>query len=75
MSRTAGQSKQRSALESLTNIAVGFFLAIAVGQVVFPLFGAPITLDQNFVITTIFTVVSFARSYAVRRFFNWIETT
>ena len=43
---------------------------MALSAVVYPMFGFPVTLAQNLSITTIFTVASIARSYAVRRWFN-----
>lgn len=68
-----GQSRQCSVLEALTNTCAGFGLSVALGQILFPLFGASISLEQNFVITAAFTVLSFVRSYVVRRVFNWID--
>ena len=57
--------------ESLVNVAIGYSVALATQIVVFPLFGLEVRLDQNLVIGAIFTVVSIARSYCVRRAFNW----
>jgi hypothetical protein len=39
---------------------------------VFPLFGIRVSLADNLLIGVVFTVVSLARSYALRRVFNWI---
>ena len=38
--------------------------------IVFPLFGLEATLGQNMAIGLVFTVVSLARSYALRRAFE-----
>lgn len=69
----SGQSRKHSGLEAAANTAVGFVLSVALGQMIFPAFGAAISLKQNFVITAAFTVLSFVRSYLVRRAFNWLD--
>ena len=67
------QSRLQSLLESFANIAIGYLVALAAQLIVFPLMDIPVRLDQNLVIGAIFTVVSLARSYALRRFFNWMH--
>lgn len=65
------QSRIESFLESGTSTAIGFGVALATWQfLVAPLFGYKPTMPENLGITSIFTVVSLARQYAVRRFFN-----
>lgn len=64
------QSKRMSLVESMANIAVGYAVAIFTQVMVFPLFGIVIPLHDNFIIGAIFTVVSLARSYALRRLFD-----
>ena len=64
------QSKKHSLIESLVNVAVGYGIALATQMLVFPLFGIHISLQDNIVIGLLFTVVSIARSYALRRLFN-----
>ena len=59
-----------SLIESITNVAVGYGLAVATQVVVFPLFGLEVTLAQNLLIGTLFTGTSVARSYALRRIFE-----
>lgn len=66
------QSKRMSLVESLTNIAVGYLVALAAQIVIFPLLGVQASLSQNLMIGVLFTAVSLARSYALRRVFNWI---
>lgn len=66
------QSRRMSAVESVVNVAVGYLVALAAQLIVFPLLGIPVTLEQNILIGVIFTVVSLARSYCLRRVFNWI---
>ena len=67
----AGQTKLQSLIESITNILIGYFVAIASQLAVFPLFGINIPLGDNLLIGVWFTVISLIRSYAVRRYFNW----
>ena len=67
----AGQTKLQSLIESITNILIGYFVAIASQLAVFPLFGINIPLSDNLLIGVWFTVISLIRSYAVRRYFNW----
>lgn len=65
------QSKLSSALESLLNQASGFALSVAVWEfAVKPIWGIQTSMGENLTITALFTVVSMARSYAWRRFFN-----
>ena len=67
------QSKLGSAVEAWVNIAAGFGLSLLVWQTVGPSFGYNVTWHDNVQITTIFTGVSFVRSYALRRVFNWFH--
>lgn len=65
------QTKLESALESASSTAFGFFISFIVWQsIANPVFGYDITLMDNFWLTTIFTIVSLARGYVFRRFFN-----
>lgn len=64
------QSRAMSAVESVSNILVGFGLAIIAQVVVFPLFGLHASAAGHFGIAGIFTVISLARSYVLRRLFN-----
>lgn len=64
------QSRAMSLVESLTNVIVGYGLAVATQIVVFPVFGLHTTLEQNLQMGVVFTVVSIARSYVLRRLFE-----
>jgi hypothetical protein len=64
------QSRRLSLLEAATNTAVGYALAVATQFAVFPAFGLRVGLGANLGIGLIFTAVSLARSYALRRLFN-----
>jgi hypothetical protein len=65
-----GQTRRQSMVESVTNIGIGWLLSLGVTAVVLPYFGHEVTFGENAAMTTIFTVISLIRSYAVRRFFN-----
>jgi len=51
-------------------VAIGFGINFVANLVILPLFGFDITLTDNLYIGLLYTVVSVARSYVVRRFFD-----
>ena len=65
------QTRMQSAVESTMNILVGYTINLMANFAIFPLFGWEITLEQNLTIGVFYTLVSFGRSYALRRFYNW----
>ena len=67
------QSKRMSLAESLTNVTVGYGVAVATQIAVFPLFGLEVRLSDNLAIGAIFTGVSILRSYSLRRIFEAIR--
>ena len=67
------QPRIYSLIESVANVAIGFGVALATQIVVFPIFGLHATIGDQLGIAAIFTVVSIARSYMVRRLFNRIR--
>lgn len=67
------QSRAMSLLESIANVAVGYGIAVLTTLLVFPLFGLPSTLGQNLAIAAIFSAVSIARSFVLRRVFEAIR--
>lgn len=64
------QTKLMSMLESVLSTAIGFGVALATQILVFPLFGFDPPLAVNLLITVIFTAVSIARQFCVRRLFE-----
>lgn len=64
------QTKLQSFIESATNVAVGYVVAVASQLTIFPLFGVELTLSDNLLIGAYFTIISIVRSYFLRRFFN-----
>lgn len=67
------QSRTMSLVEAVANVAVGFAVAMATQIVVFPVFGLEATLQDHLQIGALFTVVSIARSYLLRRLFERIR--
>ena len=64
------QSRRHSAIETITGVAIGFIVSVLAAMIVYPMFGHSFTLSQNIGITVVFTVLSIARGYCVRRVFN-----
>lgn len=64
------QTKTHSLLEGITNVVVGYFVALFAQLVFFPFFGINISLGSNALIGLLFTAVSLVRSYVLRRIFN-----
>ena len=68
------QSRAMSFMESLTNVAVGYGIALTTQILVFRWFGLHASLAENMVMGAIFTLVSIVRSYSLRRMFEEIRT-
>ena len=64
------QSRLGSLLEQCLNIASGFLLSLLIWQLLGPALGYHVSMHDNLLITSIFTVVSIVRGYLWRRFFN-----
>ena len=67
------QSRRMSLVESITNVVVGYVLAIATQLVVFPLFGIEAAFGEHLAIGMAFVGVSLARGYILRRLFEAIR--
>ena len=64
------QSRRLSLVEAITNVGVGYVLAVITQIMVFPLFGIQPSLGENLATGSIFTGISLLRSYALRRLFE-----
>ena len=64
------QSRWLSLIEAITNVAVGYVLAVFTQILVFPWFGIHPSVGENLAIGSIFTGISLLRSYALRRLFE-----
>jgi len=64
------QSRWMSLVEAVTNVLVGYGVAVMTQVLVFPLFGLHATLRDNLTIGLVFTAVSLVRGYCLRRVFE-----
>ena len=64
------QTKKQSAFESVVNIVIGLITSFLIQLIIYPLLNIPVSLNQNIIITIVFFITSFIRSYFVRRYFN-----
>ena len=74
------QSKKFSFIESITNIVIGYLIALLSQIIIFPFFNIKITIQDNLLIGLWFTIISILRSYLLRRFFtkrteNWKDSS
>ena len=67
------QSRRMSLVEAVTNVVVGFAVALLTQIIVFPLFGIAVTLGENLAIGSLFTLASICRSFVLRRAFEAIR--
>lgn len=64
------QSRLMSLVEAVANVVFGYGVAVVTQILIFPVFGLHTTLAQNLKMGAVFTMVSLARSFALRRLFE-----
>jgi hypothetical protein len=64
------QTRLTSLIEAAINTGIGLVVSYLTWPVAATLFGVSYTTSQHINITLFFTVISVARSYIVRRYFN-----
>ena len=64
------QTRMGSLIEACMNVLIGFVINMVANFVILPMVGFHITLGQNLFIGLLYTVISVARSYVIRRWFN-----
>jgi len=67
------QLKRNSAIEACSNVAIGYLISVLANVLILPMFGYNVTIGDSFSIGLIFTIVSLARSYVLRRIFNRMD--
>ncbi len=67
------QSRKASFAETCLSTAIGYVIAVTTQAIVFPWFGLDVPLSHNLMIGAIFTIVSIARGYMVRRLFEHLR--
>jgi type IV secretory pathway protease TraF len=65
------QSRLLSLVEALVGVVIGFSINWTANMLILPLFGFNVSGGQAFGIGLFFTVISVARSFAIRRLFNY----
>jgi hypothetical protein len=63
------QTKSMSMIEAITNTLVGFVMSILLQLMMTSALSIQMSLDQNLIMSLVFTVASVARGYLVRRMF------
>jgi hypothetical protein len=64
------QTRLGSLIEVSINIFIGYWINFVANLVVLPMFGLNVSIADNFLIGFIYTFISVARSYVVRRWFE-----
>ncbi|MBI2750853.1 hypothetical protein DBR23_05900 [Acidovorax sp. HMWF018] len=64
------QTRLGSLIEALMNVAIGLLVSVVANAIVFPRFGFQPTVGENVAISLIYTAISIARQYVLRRWFN-----
>lgn len=65
------QTRLGSFIEACFNVLIGFWINFFANLLILPLFGfTNLTIQNNFIIGVLYTFISVARSYIIRRWFN-----
>jgi membrane protease YdiL (CAAX protease family) len=67
------QSRRMSLFESVCNVLLGYWLAVGAQLVIFPFFDLPARLNDALAMGAVFTGISIARSYILRRAFEAVR--
>ena len=70
---TTGQSRRASLAEAILNVLLGFWISVAANIWLLPLWGFHPSVSQEVEIGILFTWISLARSYVLRRLFNFFH--
>jgi hypothetical protein len=73
MEASMSQTRKGSIAEAWANIAIGFTINYFANLLIFPLFGMHISPGNNFLMGLMYTGISLARSYILRRWFNSLK--
>jgi uncharacterized membrane protein len=64
------QSKKSSFIEAVFNTAIGLITTLIVSPLIYWILGVQISYNQMSGATVLFTIISIARNFIIRRFFN-----
>lgn len=69
----ASQRQSHSIAETASSTAIGYIINVTAQHFIFPLLGIHISTATNLTIGAIFTIISVARGYILRRVFNYVH--
>jgi membrane protein implicated in regulation of membrane protease activity len=64
------QTKKNSIIESITNTLIGIITTFIFSPIIYGMVGIKYTFSQLGMATILFTILSIARGYIIRRWFN-----
>lgn len=64
------QTRGESFIEVVASVMIGLLVSFIANLIILPAYGYPITLSHAVDVAALFTVISIARGYCVRRLFN-----
>jgi len=64
------QTKKNSIIESITNTLIGIITTFIFSPIIYSMVGITYTFSQLGMATILFTILSIARGYIIRRWFN-----
>ncbi|WP_445265558.1 DUF7220 family protein [Spirosoma foliorum] len=64
------QTKKDSLIEAITNVFIGFLVTLVFSPPIYWICNVKMHYTQMGMVTILFTFLSIARSYIIRRFFN-----
>lgn len=64
------QTRRHSFIETCSNTAIGYVVALGSQLLIFPWFNIHVPFKSNVLIGAYFTVISIARGYVLRRWFT-----
>ena len=67
------QTRIMSLVEAVANVLAGYGVAVVAQILIFPVFGLQTTLVQNLKMGLIFSGISLARSFSLRRLFEAVR--
>ena len=67
------QTHKFSLIESVMNTLTGLLVSFCIQLIIYPVMNIPVRLEQNIIITLVFTGASIIRGYIIRRIFNKIK--
>ena len=66
------QDKKQSMVEAVGNTVIGLVVSVVIQLIIYPTLNIDVSIEQNFILTSVFFLVSIARNYLTRRLFNKI---